>query len=345
MSLQTYFEKFHDSIKLNPGTKAELKDKRDILIGILRDSGELPEFDEFSQGSYGMHLGNEPTEGREYDIDVGLRFNVNKGDYEPLDLKKSIFEILEKHTEYGAKIRKPCVTVTYKKNGEKAYHVDLVTYVYEDKNDHESQMYLARGTDNPNVTVCWESADPVALLDYIRDYIGDTDERDQFRRIVKYLKRWKNRRFNSSGHEEPASIGITLLALKGFSAHEKDDLAALIEAVDYITNKFEYVGVGETGRLLYVIKCSMPEELRFESENDAFDKMSYIQMTDFKDKIEKLAADLKEVQEEADLIKQCEKLRKIFGDEFEVPEAKAVSKKQMNYIPRSTASGMKNVFE
>ena len=345
MSLQKYFEKFHDTIKLNSSTKAELKEKRDILIGILRDSDKLPGFDEFSQGSYGMHLGNEPTEGREYDIDVGLRFNVNKGDYEPLDLKETICEILENHTEYGAKIRKPCVTVTYKKDGEKAYHVDLVTYVYEDKNNHDSQMYLARGTDNPNVNVCWESADPVALLDYIQDYIGDADERDQFRRVVKYLKRWKNLRFKSSGHEEPASIGITLLALKGFSAHEKDDLTALIEVVDYIISKFYYVGIGETGRLLYAIKCSMPEELRFESENNAFDKMSEVQMTDFKDKIEKLAADLQEVQEEADLVKQCEKLRKIFGDEFEVPEAKDVSKKQMNYIPRSTASGMRDVFE
>lgn len=65
MSLQTYFEKYHDAIKLNSSTKAELKEKRDILIGILRNSGKLPGFDEFSQGSYGMHLGNEPTEGRE----------------------------------------------------------------------------------------------------------------------------------------------------------------------------------------------------------------------------------------------------------------------------------------
>ena len=99
MSLQKYFEKFHDTIKLNSSTKAELKEKRDILIGILRDSDKLPGFDEFSQGSYGMHLGNEPTEGREYDIDVGLRFNVNKGDYEPLDLKETICEILENQAQ------------------------------------------------------------------------------------------------------------------------------------------------------------------------------------------------------------------------------------------------------
>ncbi len=62
-----------------------------------------------------------------------------------MDLKEKIRDLLKNHTEYGAKIKKPCVTVTYKKDGEAAYHVDLVTYVYEDKDDSDSQLYLARG--------------------------------------------------------------------------------------------------------------------------------------------------------------------------------------------------------
>ena len=60
MSLQTQFEKFHDKIKLDSDTKDELRAKRDILIKILRNSGVLPSFEEFSQGSYGLHLGVEP---------------------------------------------------------------------------------------------------------------------------------------------------------------------------------------------------------------------------------------------------------------------------------------------
>lgn len=60
----------------------------------------------------------------EYDIDVGLRFKVNKEDYEnPVELKNTIYDILQSHTEYGAEVKKPCVTVTYKKDGEAAYHV------------------------------------------------------------------------------------------------------------------------------------------------------------------------------------------------------------------------------
>ena len=64
------------------------------------------------QGSYAMHTGVESID-KEYDIDVALRFNVNKDDYEPMELKNIIYDILKEHTEYGAKIKNPCVTVTY----------------------------------------------------------------------------------------------------------------------------------------------------------------------------------------------------------------------------------------
>ena len=339
MSLQTQFEKFHDKIKLDSDTKDELRAKRDILIKILRNSGVLPSFEEFSQGSYGLHLGVEPIEGREYDIDVGLRFNVDKEDYKPLDLKRHIRDILKDHTEYGAEIKKPCVTVTYKKSGEKAFHVDLVTYAYEDKDDEDSQMYLALGKESSeDKDIRWDKADPVKLLDYINDTIADQKEREQYRRVVKYLKRWKHLKFSDTGHAEPPSIGITLLALNDFLAYDGNDLEALIHTVTAIKKKFtakEYVD----GRWLYAICCSMPEGLRFEPGNNAFEKMTLVQMTNFKDKLEKLADDLSEVKNEADLIKQCKKLRQIFGEDFEVPEEKDVSRQQQNYIPHSTASG------
>ena len=51
------------------------------MLKKLRDSNELPGFTELNQGSYIMYTGVEPLD-KEYDIDVGLRFNVNKNDYE-----------------------------------------------------------------------------------------------------------------------------------------------------------------------------------------------------------------------------------------------------------------------
>lgn len=46
-----------------------------------------------------MYLGVEPLD-KEYDIDVGLRFHANCDDYEPMDLKNKIYELLKGHTEY-----------------------------------------------------------------------------------------------------------------------------------------------------------------------------------------------------------------------------------------------------
>lgn len=39
------------------------------------------------------------------------------------------------------------------------------------------------------------------------------------------------------------------------------------------------------------------------------------------------------MKNEADGVKQCKKLSKIFGDDFPVPEKKDASKQQMNYTP------------
>ena len=339
MSIQSEFIDFHNRIKLDYDVKAELAEKRDILLGILRNSGKLPGFEEYNQGSYGMYLGVEPISGREYDIDVGLRFNADKDDYEPMDIKNIIADVLKDHTEYGTTVKKPCVTVTYKKDGEAAYHVDLVTYLYEDHTDKDSQLYLARGKESMPEEIYWEKSDPVGLVDYINNKVDKGNPRDQFRRTIRYIKRWKNRRFNSAGHAEPASIGITLIVADNFVESSGDDLSALLSAVKSIQNLFQTVKY-EDGRWLYRIKYPMPYSLNFENDTDAFEKMTDIQMTDFKEKLEKLVRDLEAVQNEPDEVEQCRKLQKIFGDDFHVPEAKNVSKAQHNYIPSSSASGV-----
>ena len=344
MSLQTEFLAFHGRIKLDYDVRSELKEKRDILIGILRNSGKLPGFEVLNQGSYGMYIGTEPLDGKEYDIDVGLRFDVNYEDYEPMKLKNIIHDILKDHTDYGTDIKKPCVTVTYKKDGEAAYHVDLVVYAYTDKNDHDSQMYLARGKDSTPDEISWVESDPKGLIDYINNAV-DKDARDQYRRIIRYMKRWKNLKFNSSGHSEPASIGITLIAADYFEPYTVgdgyDDLSSVMALAKQIKDLFVFVGVNEKSRSLYRITYPMPSTLCFGGNTDAFLKMTDSQMTDFKDKIEKLVRDLEEVKAEADEVEQCSKLQKIFGDDFHVPAVKNISKQQSNYIPSSSASGAK----
>ncbi len=338
MSIQSELKNFNDKIRADFVTKKELSEKRDILLAKLRSNDDLPSFKELSQGSYAMCTGIEPEDDSEYDIDVALRFSANKDDYDPIDLKEQICEILKNHTDYGAEIKKPCVTVTYKKDGEAKFHVDLVTYLYADKDDENSQLYIAKGKDKYSQE--WEEADPKGLVDYINDSVEVGEKRNQFRRVIRYLKKWKNRKFSNTGHTNPPSIGITLIAADNFNYYEEDDLSSLIDVVNTIVNKFSYVRINESGRYMYRISLSLPYFLKFKFSNDIFEKMSDAQMTDFKDKIEKLKKDLVEVRDEVDELEQYKKLNKIFGDDFEIPESKNSAKKQFDYIPYSSASGM-----
>lgn len=352
MSLQSYFKKFDEKIKLDYEVNSDLAKKRDVLLDILKNSDDIPSFTVYNQGSYIMHLGVEPLD-KEYDIDVGLRFNKNKDDYEdPMELKHKIRDLLDNHTDYGATIKKPCVTVTYKKDGEAAFHVDLVTYTYEDKDDSDSQLFLARGKKSDSDETFWEKSDPVGLVDYVSDKYKSEDtkkDREQYRRIIRFIKRWKNKQFDSNGNAEPPSIGITLIAVDKFCSAKTydyleeeyiyDDLDALIDLVAKIKNLFSFSGISEDGKMLYSIKYYIPSTLKFEQNVNLFKKMTDIQMTDFKEKIDTLLTKLKEVKNETDEVEQCKKLNKIFGSDFPVPEKKDASKQQMNFIPSTSSSG------
>ncbi|MFZ5969394.1 MAG: cyclic GMP-AMP synthase DncV-like nucleotidyltransferase [Bacillota bacterium] len=342
MGLQTYFEDFNKKIKMDYDELSELAEKRDIILRKLRADADLPSFEEFNQGSYAMFTGVEPLD-KDYDIDVGLRFKVNKDEYDSLELKQKIHEILKDHTDYGAEIKKPCVTVKYKKKGEVAYHVDLAVYSYQDKDDTNSQMYLARGTNKENKE--WEEADPIKLKDDIMDKWEDSKQRDQYRRIIRYMKRWKNLKFKSDGNSEPPGIGITLLAYEKFTPqkydwledkYKFDDLEALITFVQQVKNMFVLTRYSqEKGEYLYKIEYFLP----VKPKTNVFYKMTEIQMTEFKKKIEKLLGDLEEVKKESDIIEQCTKLNKIFGEDFPIPSKEDESRVQKNFVPPSSASG------
>jgi hypothetical protein len=342
MGLQTYFEDFNKKIKMDYDELSELAEKRDIILKKLSGNKDLPSFLEFNQGSYAMFTGVEPLD-KDYDIDVGLRFNINKADYDPLELKQKVHEILKDHTDYGAEIKKPCVTVKYKKNGEVAYHVDLAIYSYEDKDNTGSQLYLARGTNKDNKE--WEIADPIKLQDDIMDKWEDSKQRDQYRRIIRYMKRWKNIKFKSSGNGESPGIGITLLAYEKFepqkydwveAKYKFDDLEALIVFVQAVKNMFVQTKYSEEREeYLYKIEVFLPEN----PGTNVFFKMSDIQMTEFKKEIDKLYDDLKVVKNESDIIEQCKKLYKIFGEDFPIPSKESESKSQRNFVPASSAQG------
>ncbi len=90
-------------------------------------------------------------------------------------------------------------------------------------------MYLARGKAT-SANYLWEIADPDGLNEYL---CGKINGNDQLRRIICFMKKWKNEKYAaaSSDHEVPPSIGLTLLACDCFTKQstdeEEDDLLAL----------------------------------------------------------------------------------------------------------------------
>jgi len=323
-TLQSAFTDFHDVIKLSDlDENATLREKRDILLDKLKSkiSEDASSYTYFNQGSYAMHTGVNP-DNDDYDIDVGLRFNVDKDDYpDPTVVKKWVRDALEGHTK-SVEIRKPCVTVKYQREDEAIYHVDFAIYA---ANNKDGKLYLARGKEFADAdNKFWENSDPLELIRLVRERFADTDDSKQFRRIIRYLKKWKSGKFSSTGHAAPTGIALTMLAYNLFtpsytvdvfnkSARSYDDFTALRNLVKDILKQFilEY---DDNYSPCYNIHVNMPTP----PYNDLFEKMTLSQTTTFRDKLLNMEDTLDKVSSKSSLSEQCELLQGLFGSDFPV---------------------------
>ena len=323
-SLQTAFKQFHDAIKLSDvDENATLREKRDILLDKLKSkiSADASSYTYFNQGSYAMHTGVSPDDG-DYDIDVGLRFNIDKDDYpDTTVVKKWVRDALEGHTK-SVEIRKPCVTVKYQREGEAIYHVDFAIYAVNNK---DGKYYLARGKEFSDAdNKFWEESDPLELIRIVSERYEDSDEAAQFRRVIRYLKKWKSGKFNSTGNAAPTGIALTMLAYNLFSpsytvdvfnnnARTYNDFAALRDLVKHINQKYT-TEFDDNYNLCYNILVEMPTP----PYNDLFAKMTLKQKTAFHDELVKMEETLDEVAGKEALSEQCELLQELFGSEFPI---------------------------
>ncbi|PJW18891.1 nucleotidyltransferase [Geobacillus sp. WSUCF-018B] len=324
-NLQKYFEDFHKKIKLEYEDNDTLREKRDILIDKLKKNmpEDAPSFSTFNQGSYAMFTGIKPLEGGQYDIDVGLWFNMSKEDYpDPLVPKQWVYDALKDHT-HDVRIKHPCVTVTYKEDGEPAYHVDLTVYAADNP---DKKVYLARGKKySSEENKYWEESNPKELIDRIQNHLDDENDRAQFRRAIRYLKRWKDIKFNNVD-KKPSGIGLTVAALDYFSpkyvydaftnTRYPDDLQAVTDFVQALINAFKWVYSEEEEKWVLRLIVNLP----VPPYTDLFEKMTNKQMETFKEKLEKLLTALQEAKSEVDPVEACKTLQKQFGDDFPVPE-------------------------
>lgn len=345
--VQKQFLEFHDSIKLEYDDEgATLREKRDRVLDHLKSGlkklfaekqQNCPGYSTFNQGSYAMNTGIKPLDG-DYDIDVGVCFNIKHTDYDPVEVKNWVYEALKNHTQ-RVEIRRSCVTVFYQHNDEPIYHVDLPIYA-----EDSSSLYLAKGKQNSSAeNRFWEEADPKELIKTINELFKNSSDREQFRRVVRYLKRWKDNKFEVIGNAAPVGIALTMAAFYWFSPvyivsdkfsarREYDDLEALINLVNKMLGNFRIV----------VHDSELAERLEIKLPvcpgNDLLSKMSNKQMGEFKAKLENLLDALKDAKEEIDPQEACKILRKQFGDDYSIPSKEETASKATRAIISSNSS-------
>ncbi|HVB21549.1 MAG TPA: hypothetical protein VNG51_06360 [Ktedonobacteraceae bacterium] len=350
MSIQKQFEAFHEAIKLGRFEENQiLREKRDIIKGKLESrlpeifegyGEECPTFSFRDQGSYEMGTGTKPLDG-DYDIDLGLYFLVSTADYpDPVVLKQRVHEALDGHTQ-EVRIRQSCVTVFYQQEGEPIYHVDIAIYSDREVNADDADR-IAKGKEySTEENRFWEVSDPQGLSDTLLAGFKKETDRDQFRRSIRYLKRWKDENFSTDGNAAPRGIGLTILTYDHLQpsytddfAYDADDLEALRVLVRATLNRFSYVWDDAEQKSVRRLAVTLPVEPR----NDLFERMTNCQMEDFEYRLKDLLEALDAAEVEVDPVDACKHLQRVFGADFPVPSKEETAKRLAPAIVSSSSS-------
>lgn len=342
--LQTEFTAFHEKIKLYDNEEnLELREKRDMLADELRayfkkkaetEGTSKITFSIENQGSYSMGTGIKPLNDNDYDIDIMILFNFSKDDYSPVEVKEWVFEALNRHNR-TVEYKKPCVRVQYYKDGDKTFHVDLALYSNQNSN---GKTYLSKGKPTSSYEEKkWEVSEPKLLKEKINNKFSDSDDKKQMKRVIRYLKRWKDYKFSNSANGKPTGIALTALAFNLFeteiyrnsfnSSVEPRDIIALRKLVNSIIGEFSFFSE--------IVSVNLP----VEPYNNLFEKMRANQQKVLKEKLENLKSELVKAENEPDLHEASKILIKLFGDDFpEIEKDKSGQKRALAFPGKSESA-------
>lgn len=301
-ALQASFDQFHAAVKHEQfGERALLRQRREQLLLELQD-GLPPEFkvEAFDQGSYAMQTGVMPLDG-DFDIDLGVVFVCDKSAFPgPVAAKQLVRDALAKGKR-RVSIRQSCVTVRYAKGGTDNHHVDLAVYA----TDSKGRLWLAKGREHSQPDHCfWEPSNPQELTARVNGRFRG-ESLSQFRRCVRFLKRWKHHHFRTNA---PYSIALTMAAYQWFSPSlgllggEPNDFDAMLKLTTSLRENFQ------SGRL----KVWLP----VEPKTDLLATMDAKQMNRFAAQLDRLIESLRAVQAADGVDEALAILGGEFGDDF-----------------------------
>ena len=348
-TLQRAFHIFDETIRLSNDNddlgKQPLRDARETVVTAVREGlttlystrdESKPTFTDTVQGSYALATGIGPTGKRDYDVDLALAFNIDHQDErwkDPTTLKLDVIAALEEALPKGAVVEMmhPCVRVVF---ADKNLHVDLACYAVGGNGQHLARGYKGSGDERKY----WAPSEPKVLAEKLQWPNTDSKERDQYRRVIRAFKRWKDLHFPESGEASPPGVGLTMLVRDAFRptfkvAGEANDLKALRTVVDYAVGRFQRVLDSETQTFVPTLTLPLPTLPR----NNVFDRMSSKQMEAFHTKLTALQAGLREAANASDPADAADMLRKYFGDDF--PTVKSTAAKLAGAVIGTSHSG------
>jgi hypothetical protein len=165
------------------------------------------------QGSYKYGTLIRPVNKKEeYDVDVGVYFEwESTGGAEPAPeqlrdwVQRELIAYANKHPEIESvevppKLR--CSRAVFSRQ----FHIDTPIYHLDMTSDTRRLALLKGG---------WEVSDPKRFYKWFRDIVKGA-ERDQLRRLIRYLKGWAAVAFSSAEKSRPSSILLTVLTTEAY---------------------------------------------------------------------------------------------------------------------------------
>lgn len=301
-NLNNLFLKFNDNIILTSTKKENLRRGRNALRDKIKEDFKdnkrlVPNF--CGQGSFMMKTIVNPLGNDDYDIDDGVYLNgfsdKSKDEWPSSStIHNWIKNAVDGHTSIDPVDKNTCIRVLY----ASGYHIDLPSYILKD-----DIAYLAHKKDG------WIESDPKAFTDWFIDKKNDKGE--QLRRVVKYLKAWKDyKKVDLKG------ISITILVGEHFYEYEDRDDSSILGTVTEMISELEVN-----------FKCPKP----VSPYEDLFDGFSDTKRNNIINALIKLKDSINDAIAEEDEEKASDIMIKQFGDRF--PKGKP---KQSNSIKQSS---------
>ncbi|MBT0963617.1 CBASS cGAMP synthase [Denitromonas iodatirespirans] len=188
------------------------------------------------QGSYKYGTLIRPVHpGEEYDVDVGVYFHwTDEGDAtpSPAQLREWVQDELVLYGRGNGDVKEVvtppkerCSRVVYARQ----FHIDTPVYHLDPETDRRRLACLSDA---------WEDSDPKKLYKWFRN-AASGDDREQLRRLVRYLKAWAAVSFDEAPESRPWSILLTVLATQAYQGlwgsllgmDDDDALTAVIKKV------------------------------------------------------------------------------------------------------------------